>query len=82
MTTYVVAEALVHDAVAREATRVSLRLARDGASLVLTVEDDGRAPEAPIIHGVDRAGAAGGQLMLSGRDGLVLHRLEVPCASS
>ncbi len=82
MTAYVVAEALIHDAGAREATRVSLRLAREDASLVLTVEDDGRAPEVPIVHGVDRAGAAGGQLMLSGRDGLVLHRLEVPCASS
>jgi signal transduction histidine kinase len=82
MTAYVVAEALVHDARAREATRVSLRLVHEDESLVLVVEDDGRPLEAPITHGVDRAGAAGGRLMLTSRDRLVSHRLEVPCASS
>lgn len=82
MTAYVIADELVRDAMARVATSADVHACVEAGALVLEVHDDGSAPEAPIVHGVDRAGALGGHLLLSGHDGAVRHRLEVPCASS
>ncbi len=82
MTAYVIADELVRDAVARAATSADMHTSLEVGALVLDVQDDGSAPASPIVHGVDRAGAAGGRLLLSGHDGAVRHRMEVPCASS
>jgi signal transduction histidine kinase len=82
MTAYVIADELVRDAMARAATSANVHTSVEAGALVLEVHDDGSAPESPIVHGVDRAGAAGGRLTLSGHGGAVRHRLEVPCASS
>jgi len=83
MTAYVIAHELVHDAARRGAGRAGLQVAAEHGALILEASDDGWAPDAPIVHGQDRAGAAGGQLTLESRvDGDVRVRLEVPCASS
>jgi signal transduction histidine kinase len=82
MTAYVIADELVRDAAARGATSAGLRISLEDGALVLETEDDGSAPESAIVHGMDRAGAVGGQLTVSDRSGKSRHRLEVPCASS
>jgi signal transduction histidine kinase len=83
MTAYVIADELVRDAARRGATRSRLRVWTSDDLLVLEAQDDGWSPDGPILHGQDRAGAAGGRLMLEKRiDGDVRTRLELPCASS
>jgi signal transduction histidine kinase len=83
MTAYVVADELLRDAARRGAGRARLQVSTMGDLLVLESHDDGWSPDGPIVHGQDRAGAAGGRLTLEKRvDADVIIRLEVPCASS
>jgi signal transduction histidine kinase len=83
MTAYVIADEMLRDAARRGAGRSRLRVSTSDGVLVLEAHDDGRAPDGPIVHGQDRAGATGGHLTLAQRvDGDVTIRLEMPCASS
>jgi signal transduction histidine kinase len=83
MTAYVIADELLRDAARRGAGRSRLQVSTRDDLLVLEAHDDGRAPDGAIVHGQDRAGAAGGRLTLEQRvEGDVTTRLEMPCASS
>jgi signal transduction histidine kinase len=71
---YVVAEALTNVAKHADASRVSLRLAEDGAALVVEVTDDGCGGADAVrgggLRGLgDRVEAAGGSLLVESRDG-------------
>jgi signal transduction histidine kinase len=73
---YVMVDDAVADAARREATHALVRTRRDGANLVVEVEDDGAEPASVPMHLVDRLGALGGRIE---RRAAVL-RGEIPCA--
>jgi signal transduction histidine kinase len=59
---YLTVTEAIADAVAREATFVSVDVVREDAELVVQVRDDGAAGTSALLHIADRVGALGGSL--------------------
>jgi signal transduction histidine kinase len=70
-----VAEAL-DDAAGRDASHATVSVVRDGARLVVTVEDDGTDRTAELVELADRVGALDGRLTVEP----TRLRVELPCA--
>jgi len=71
----IVAEA-IEDAARRGGNCVVVDLSRDGAGLMVEVEDNGAGRTSDLIHLADRVGAVGGTLDI----GPTALRAEIPCA--
>jgi signal transduction histidine kinase len=74
-TAYVAVAEAIDDAAGRRATSVSVRVAREGDRLVVTVNDDGARRSSRLVHLADRIGALGGSLDA----GPTTLRAEIPC---
>ena len=72
---YLTVTEAIADAVGREATFVSVDVAREDAELVVQVRDDGAAGTSALLHIADRVGALGGSLEVRPHS----IRAEIPC---
>jgi signal transduction histidine kinase len=72
---YLTASDTIGDAAGRNATFVSVGVAREGEELVVQIRDDGAARTSPLLPIADRVGALGGSLEVEP------HRLraKIPC---
>jgi signal transduction histidine kinase len=72
---YLTISEAIGDAVGREATFVSVDVARENEQLVVHVRDDGAAGASALLHIADRVGALGGSLEVRPHS----LRAEIPC---
>jgi signal transduction histidine kinase len=80
-TAYLVVVEALSDAVTAGSTELSVSVVRDGSSVTLDIDFDGRHTEAWPIRIADRVGAVGGELTLDHRSGdrTRIHAV-MPCA--
>jgi signal transduction histidine kinase len=72
---YLTVTEAIADAVGREATFVSVDVAREDQQLVVQVRDDGGGGTSRLLHLADRVGALGGSLEVRPHS----LRAEIPC---
>jgi signal transduction histidine kinase len=72
---YLTASDTIGDAAGRNATFVSVAVARQDAELVVQIRDDGAARTSPLLPIADRVGALGGSLKVQPHS----LRAEIPC---
>jgi signal transduction histidine kinase len=72
---YLTASDTIGDAAGRNATFVSVDVAREDAELVVQIRDDGAARTSPLLPIADRVGALGGSLEVEPHS----LRAEIPC---
>ena len=74
-TAYLVVDGAIEDAAARGAEWLRVRVRREAARILVTVDDNGTPRSERLLHMLDRVGALGGSLDAAGNT----VRAEIPC---